>query len=78
MTDEIKSKGIRVKKGESSLEALREFIPHWIHDTREDSSSVTGIIYLRTCRCSQCGFQVSFEKPRCPHCGVEMQKFKGI
>ena len=74
----VRNKGIRIQKGESALEAMRDIIPHWIHDTREDPSSVTGLIYLRTCRCSECGFHVSFEKPFCPHCGAVMNKIRGI
>lgn len=74
----VRTKGIRIQKGESVLDAMREVIPHWIHDTREDPSSVTGLIYLRTCTCSECGFRVSFEKPFCPHCKARMQNFKGI
>ena len=78
MDKPVRTKGIRIQKGESTLDKLRGIIPHWIHETREDPSSVTGVIYLRTCRCSECGFQVSFEKPFCPHCQAEMRKFKGI
>jgi len=71
----LKSKGIRIKKNQSTLDAIREGIPHWIHHTREDASSLTGVIYLPQCDCSECGFTVSFEKPVCPHCGAKMSGF---
>ena len=73
-----KQKGINVAKGESAFEAIQNAIPHWIHDKKEDPTSVTGFLYLRSCRCSVCGCEVSFERPKCPHCGTDMQHMKGL
>ncbi|MBQ9048262.1 MAG: hypothetical protein IJ120_10260 [Solobacterium sp.] len=73
--DTVRKKGIRIGRNESVLDAIRNGIPHWIHETREDPSSVSGIIYLPVCHCSECGYTASFEKPFCPHCGVKMKKF---
>ena len=73
-----KKKGINVNRGESALEAIQNQVPHWIHEKIEDPSSSTGYMYSRSCTCSQCGFEASFEKPRCPHCGAEMQHMKGL
>ncbi|MBE6128086.1 MAG: hypothetical protein E7185_02300 [Erysipelotrichaceae bacterium] len=73
-----KKKGIKVNRGESALEAIQNQVPHWIHEKIEDPSSITGYMYSRSCTCSQCGFEASFEKPRCPHCGAEMQHMKGL
>ena len=73
-----KKKGIKVNRGESTLEAIQNQVPHWIHEKIEDPSSITGYMYSRSCTCSQCGFEASFEKPRCPHCGAEMQHMKGL
>ena len=73
-----KKKGIKVNRGESALEAIQNQVPHWIHEKIEDPSSITGYMYSRSCTCSQCGFEASFEKPRCPHCGSEMQHMKGL
>lgn len=74
----IRKKGIRVGKGESTMEAMKDAIPHWIHDKREDPSSVTGFIYLPGCTCSSCGYHSNMEKPVCPHCGARMSREKGI
>jgi hypothetical protein len=71
----LKNKGIRIKKNQSVLEAIRDGIPHWIHDTREDPSSVSGVFYLPGCTCSECGFRSGHERPFCPHCKAVMKKF---
>ncbi|MBR2991407.1 MAG: hypothetical protein IKF51_08145 [Solobacterium sp.] len=70
----MKMKSIRIRKDESVLDAIENAMPkpHWIHHTKEDPHSVTGIYYLPECECSQCGFTVGFEKPVCPHCGAKM------
>jgi rubrerythrin len=78
MEKPVRTKGIRIQKGESALDAMRDVIPHWIHDIREDPSSVKGFVYLRTCTCSVCGYKASFEKPFCPHCKAVMNKLRGI
>jgi rubrerythrin len=75
--NEIK-KEIQVLKGESSLDAIQKAIPHWIHDTRKDDSSVTGEVFLPSCKCSLCGYHSNMEKERCPHCGAIMRKIKGV
>ena len=75
---ENRIKGVKVAKGQSALEALRNALPHWVHETKEDPSYVTGFYYLPGCKCSECGFKVSYERPYCPHCGSKMQKMKGI
>ena len=72
------NKGIKVGKGESALAALQEAIPHWIHDKKEDPSSITGFIYERSCTCSVCGFRVNMERPKCPHCGADMEHLNGL
>ncbi len=41
---------------------------YWIHTKVEDSKSVTGFFILPECKCSKCGFVVSYERDRCPHC----------
>ena len=46
--------------------------PHWIHEKITDDSYLEGFRYARECRCSECGFLVSWEKPVCPRCGVKM------
>ena len=76
--DNNERKGARVSKGESSLKALQEAMPHWIHAKKEDPSSVTGFLYERNCTCSVCGYEASFEKPKCPRCGAVMKSMKGI
>jgi rubrerythrin len=73
-----KKKGIRVARGESALAAIQKAVPHWIHEKIEDPSSVTGFMYSRSCTCSECGYEASFEKPKCPHCGADMQYIKGL
>jgi rubrerythrin len=75
--NEIK-KEIQVLKGESSLDAIQKAIPHWIHDTRKDDSSVTSEVFLPSCKCSLCGYHSNMEKERCPHCGAIMRKIKGV
>ncbi|HCK88353.1 MAG TPA: hypothetical protein DHW39_06050 [Erysipelotrichaceae bacterium] len=66
--------GIRIGKNDSAYEAIMDAMPHWIHKTKEDASSLTGFLYLPQCSCSVCGFEVSFERERCPHCGVKMTR----
>ena len=39
--------------------------PHWVHDTADDPTSVTGKRYLVTCTCSECGYHANMEKPVC-------------
>ena len=47
--------------------------PHWIHDTADDPTSVTGKRYLVTCTCSECGYHANMEKPVCPQCKAKMK-----
>ena len=47
--------------------------PHWIHDTADDPTSVTGKRYLVTCTCSECGYHANMEKPVCPQCKATMK-----
>lgn len=47
---------------------------YWIHKKIEDSTSVTGYLYQRECKCSECGYQVNMEKQICPNCGAYMDK----
>ena len=47
--------------------------PHWVHDTADDPTSVTGKRYLVTCTCSECGYHANMEKPVCPQCKVKMR-----
>lgn len=47
---------------------------YWIHERREDKSSISGYIYLPQCKCSNCGNSVNMEKPVCPYCGALMDK----
>lgn len=50
--------------------------PYWIHEIIDDEESVTGFYYLPQCRCSNCGYLSSYEKPKCPHCGMIMNTEK--
>ena len=70
-----KRKGVRIKKDQSALEAIRGSMPHWIHHTRPDENSVTGFVYLPQCDCSECGYTANMEKPTCPRCGAKMNEF---
>lgn len=54
-------------------EKVGAMAPHWIHDIKEDSSSITGYFYLPGCKCSICGFHVNSEKDKCPGCGAYMK-----
>lgn len=72
MSEERKRKGVRISGNTSSLAVIKENAPHWIHHTRKDDSYWGGVIYLPECACSACGFTVTSEKKRCPHCGVLM------
>lgn len=76
MTNDLnKGKGIRISKGDtSSLDAIRNNTPHWIHHTKEDPNVMGGLVYLPACDCSECGFTVNIEKKTCPHCGARMWK----
>lgn len=47
--------------------------PHWIHDTADDPTSVTGKRYLVTCTCSECGYHANMEKTVCPQCKATMK-----
>lgn len=47
---------------------------YWIHEKIEDSTSVTGYLYQRECKCSECGYHVNMEKQTCPNCGAYMDK----
>ncbi len=49
-----------------------EVLPHWIHDTVEDESYVTGYKVLPSCVCSECGYHSNSEKTVCPKCGERM------
>lgn len=49
---------------------------YWIYEKIEDSTSVTGYLYQRECKCSECGYQVNMEKQVCPNCGTHMDKEK--
>ncbi len=72
MSIQLKKKGIKVKKGQSALEALREGVPHWIHHTVKNEHYVGGVVYLPQCDCSECGYTSNQEKDTCPHCGARM------
>ena len=54
------------------MEEQKENRAYWIHERIDDHESVTGFYYLPQCRCSNCGHLSSYEKPKCPHCGLEM------
>lgn len=47
---------------------------YWIHQKVESKSSVTGYVYLRQCKCSNCGTEYNMEKEVCPHCGAIMDQ----
>lgn len=70
--NKVKGKGIHLSAGKSALDAMKERIPHWIHDTKEDTHYINGIIYLPSCTCSECGYHSNKEKEYCPHCGTKM------
>ena len=72
--DNMKQGGIRIGRKESSLEVIRDAMPHWIHKTKEDPASLSGFLYLPQCSCSVCGFEMNYEKEFCPHCGTKMYR----
>ena len=73
MTDKIvRRSGAKVSGNDSALDAIHEAMPHWIHHKREDSTYMGGVVYLPACDCSVCGYTVSSEKEKCPHCGSKM------
>lgn len=72
MTEQILKKGIKIKKGEKAIDALRSGVPHWIHHTVKDDRFVDGVMYLPQCDCSECGYTCNQEKKVCPHCGAKM------
>lgn len=72
MSEKRKNSGVRIDKNTSSLEAIKARAPHWIHHTRNDETYWGGVIYLPECDCSECGFTVTRERKRCPHCGCLM------
>lgn len=78
MAEQISSRGVRVKKGQSVMEAMQSVIPHWEHEKIMDDTYVIGYRYARACRCSVCGYESSFEKPECPHCRTKMKHLTGI
>ena len=45
---------------------------YWIHDTRKAEGSLTGIFYLPSCTCSNCGYHANMEKKNCPSCNALM------
>jgi hypothetical protein len=45
---------------------------YWIHEKREDPTSVNGFIYETACKCSACGYFTNLEKKVCPNCGAKM------
>ncbi len=45
---------------------------YWIHKQVEDQHSVSGYFVLPECKCGLCGFVVSYERDRCPHCRAIM------
>jgi uncharacterized OB-fold protein len=45
---------------------------YWIHDRKEEDSSMTGYLYLPSCKCSNCGYHSTMEKKVCPECGCLM------
>ena len=47
---------------------------HWIHETKEDLSSVTGYFVLPACRCSNCGTKQNTERSWCPKCKAVMDE----
>ncbi len=47
--------------------------PYWIHDQILDPDYPDGVKVLPGCTCSECGFKVSFERDKCPHCGAVMR-----
>ena len=72
MTVQVMRKGVKVKKGQKAMDALRENVPHWIHHTKEDPSYIEGVMYLPACDCSVCGYTSNQEKKVCPKCGSKM------
>jgi len=46
----------------------------WIHKQVEDKRSVSGYFILPECKCNLCGFTVSGERDKCPHCKGIMDK----
>ncbi|MBR4446102.1 MAG: hypothetical protein IKS37_09460 [Solobacterium sp.] len=78
MAEHISRKGVKVRKGQSVMEALEAVVPHWEHEKIEDPSYVLGYRYARNCRCSVCGYESSFEKPECPRCRKKMKSLSGL
>ena len=71
---EKKPGGLKIEKGESSLDAIQNRMPHWIHHTQKDERFVGGLIYLRECECSVCGYVAEREMPICPKCKTQIRK----
>ena len=46
----------------------------WIHKQVEDKRSVSGYFILPECKCNLCGFTVSYERDKCPHCRATMDQ----
>ena len=46
----------------------------WIHTRIRSNESVTGYFILPECKCSNCGYVVGFERPKCPHCKAIMDE----
>lgn len=68
----ITGNGIHLKNGDSAFAEIKKRTPHWIHDTREDSSYLSGFVYLPSCTCSECSYHSNKEKDVCPGCGSHM------
>ncbi|MBQ9327796.1 MAG: hypothetical protein IJ225_04590 [Solobacterium sp.] len=51
----------------------KELRAKWIHDRKEDPSSVNGYFILPACVCSNCGYRVGSERDRCPQCKANMK-----
>ncbi len=60
--------------GENTEVSEPEHQPYWIHDQILDPDYPDGVKVLPGCTCSECGFKVSFERDKCPHCGAVMRR----
>ncbi len=72
-----RNKGVHVGRNDDVLDTLKKSIPHWIHDTVKDPSYMGGIRYLRSCKCSVCGYASPHEVDKCPGCHSTMNELKG-
>jgi rubrerythrin len=72
---QLRKSGVKVKKGQKTIDALRSSVPHWIHKEVKDDTYIGGVRYLRACTCSSCGYESNQEKPVCPNCGAKMSQW---